>query len=133
MTATSAIKSALADRYEVEREIGAGGMATVYLAHDKKHDRNVAIKILHAELAAVLGVALLTDERFVFYEESLSFATKSVSRANPRAPEGSGGRRVCPRPRCRSETRTSSPALYRLSASRPGASGRRESPGTGPR
>lgn len=41
--------------YIVERELGSGGMATVYLAHDKKHDRKVAIKILHAELAAVLG------------------------------------------------------------------------------
>src|SRR5437588_1108136 len=62
MSATSAIKSALADRYEVEREIGAGGMATVYLAHDKKHDRNVAIKILHAELAAVLGAERFLQE-----------------------------------------------------------------------
>src|SRR5213075_729229 len=41
--------------YTIERELGSGGMATVYLAHDKKHDRKVAIKILHAELAAVLG------------------------------------------------------------------------------
>ena len=41
--------------YTVERELGSGGMATVYLAHDKKHDRKVAIKILHAELAAELG------------------------------------------------------------------------------
>jgi Protein kinase domain. len=41
--------------YTIERELGSGGMATVYLAHDKKHDRKVAIKILHAELAAVIG------------------------------------------------------------------------------
>src|ERR1700704_2277360 len=41
--------------YAIERELGSGGMATVYLAHDKKHDRRVAIKILHAALAAVLG------------------------------------------------------------------------------
>jgi eukaryotic-like serine/threonine-protein kinase len=46
--------------YTVERELGSGGMATVYLAHDKKHDRKVAIKILHAELAAMLG-----PERFL--------------------------------------------------------------------
>jgi serine/threonine protein kinase/Tol biopolymer transport system component len=46
--------------YTVERELGSGGMATVYLAHDKKHDRHVAIKILHAELAAMLG-----PERFL--------------------------------------------------------------------
>src|SRR5579872_4542156 len=52
--------AALADRYTVERELGAGGMATVYLAHDIKHDRRVAIKVLKPELAAVLGA-----ERFV--------------------------------------------------------------------
>ena len=46
--------------YTVERELGSGGMATVYRAHDKKHDRKVAIKILHADLAAVLGA-----ERFL--------------------------------------------------------------------
>ncbi|HEX9754388.1 MAG TPA: protein kinase [Gemmatimonadales bacterium] len=45
----------LADRYVLEREVGRGGMATVYLARDVKHDRQVAIKILHPELAAALG------------------------------------------------------------------------------
>jgi serine/threonine-protein kinase len=51
---------ALADRYRIERELGQGGMATVYLAHDLKHDRKVAIKVLKPELAAVLGA-----ERFL--------------------------------------------------------------------
>src|SRR5438105_4048891 len=51
---------ALADRYAIEREIGAGGMATVYLARDLKHDRHVALKVLDPELAAVMGV-----ERFL--------------------------------------------------------------------
>jgi serine/threonine-protein kinase len=46
--------------YAVERELGSGGMATVYLVHDNKHDRKVAIKILHGDLAAVLGA-----ERFL--------------------------------------------------------------------
>jgi len=46
---------ALADRYRIERELGQGGMATVYLAHDVKHDRRVALKVLKPELAAVLG------------------------------------------------------------------------------
>ena len=46
---------ALADRYRVERELGAGGMATVYLAQDLKHDREVAIKVLQPELGAALG------------------------------------------------------------------------------
>jgi serine/threonine protein kinase/Tol biopolymer transport system component len=46
----------LQDRYRVERELGAGGMATVYLAHDLKHGRRVALKVLHPELGAVLGI-----------------------------------------------------------------------------
>ena len=50
----------LADRYRVERELGAGGMATVYLAEDIKHHRKVAVKVLRAELSAVLG-----GERFL--------------------------------------------------------------------
>ncbi|MEP6472634.1 MAG: protein kinase, partial [Gemmatimonadota bacterium] len=45
----------LADRYRIERELGQGGMATVYLAQDLKHDRKVAIKVLRPELAAVIG------------------------------------------------------------------------------
>jgi len=56
----SRLASALADRYRIERELGQGGMATVYLAEDLKHDRKVAIKVLKPELAAVLGA-----ERFV--------------------------------------------------------------------
>jgi len=48
---------ALGDRYAIERELGQGGMATVYLAEDLKHDRKVAIKVLQPELAAVLGAS----------------------------------------------------------------------------
>jgi serine/threonine-protein kinase len=54
-TALSRLTAALSDRYRVEREVGAGGMALVYLAQDLRHDRPVAIKLLHAELAAVLA------------------------------------------------------------------------------
>ncbi len=54
------LKTALAERYRIERELGAGGMATVYLAEDLKHKRKVALKVLKPELAAVLGA-----ERFV--------------------------------------------------------------------
>jgi serine/threonine-protein kinase len=54
------LSGALADRYRIERELGQGGMATVYLAQDLKHDRKVALKVLKPELAAVLGA-----ERFV--------------------------------------------------------------------
>jgi len=52
----SALNSALAERYSVEREIGRGGMATVFLAHDLRIDRQVALKILHPELAGAIGV-----------------------------------------------------------------------------
>ena len=48
------LNTALADRYRIEREIGSGGMATVYRAHDVRHDRTVALKVLNPELAAVL-------------------------------------------------------------------------------
>src|SRR5690348_5506859 len=56
----AALRSALADRYRIEREIGAGGMATVYLAEDLKHRRKVALKVLRPELGAALGA-----ERFL--------------------------------------------------------------------
>ena len=56
----SQLREALADRYRIDRELGRGGMATVYLAHDLKHDRKVAVKVLRPELAAVLGA-----ERFL--------------------------------------------------------------------
>ena len=56
------IRSALASRYAIERQLGAGGMATVYLARDLKHDRDVALKVLRPELAAVLGAERFTQE-----------------------------------------------------------------------
>jgi len=59
-TTVDRLAAALADRYRIERELGQGGMATVYLAQDLKHDRKVAVKVLKPELAAVLGA-----ERFV--------------------------------------------------------------------
>ncbi len=57
---TARLSTALAGRYKIESRLGEGGMATVYLAKDLKHDRKVAVKVLRAELAAVLGA-----ERFI--------------------------------------------------------------------
>ena len=56
------VRAAFADRYEIEREAGQGGMATVYLARDLKHDRQVAVKVLRPELAAALGGDRFTRE-----------------------------------------------------------------------
>ena len=60
MNDTDRLKTALADRYTIEREVGSGGMATVYLAEDLKHHRKVAVKVLRPDLAATLG-----PERFL--------------------------------------------------------------------
>ena len=58
--ALSRLQAALADHYRIERELGRGGMAIVYLAHDLRHDRPVALKVLHPELAETIGT-----ERFL--------------------------------------------------------------------
>src|SRR3954463_3210171 len=60
MTTENLLAAALADRYRVERELGAGGMATVYLAEDVRHHRKVAIKVVRPELTATLA-----GERFL--------------------------------------------------------------------
>src|SRR5256712_6217653 len=62
MADTARLTAALAGRYAIERELGAGGMATVYLARDLKHDRDVALKVLRPELAAVLGAERFLQE-----------------------------------------------------------------------
>jgi len=56
------LRTAIADRYAIERELGRGGMATVYLARDLKHERRVALKLLHPELAATIGPSRFLQE-----------------------------------------------------------------------
>src|SRR6266480_2624730 len=56
------LSDSLVGRYAIDREIGRGGMATVYLARDVKHDRHVALKVLNPELGAVLGVERFLSE-----------------------------------------------------------------------
>ncbi|WP_411279072.1 protein kinase domain-containing protein [Gemmatimonas sp.] len=62
MTETAPLAAAIADRYTLDRELGRGGMATVYLARDIRHDRLVALKVLHPELGAVLGAERFLSE-----------------------------------------------------------------------
>ena len=62
MDALARLNVSLAGRYVIEREIGRGGMATVYLARDSKHNRHVALKLLNPELGAVLGVERFLSE-----------------------------------------------------------------------
>ncbi len=62
MDAIAQLNTTLAGRYAIERELGQGGMATVYLAHDIKHKRRVALKVLKPELGAVLGVERFLSE-----------------------------------------------------------------------
>ena len=58
--AQQALRAALGASYALDRELGRGGMATIYLAHDVRHRRSVAVKVLHPELSALLG-----PERFL--------------------------------------------------------------------
>ena len=62
MSAADRLANALTDRYRIERELGQGGMATVYLAQDLRHDRRVALKVLRPDLAAVIGAERFLQE-----------------------------------------------------------------------
>ena len=66
------LNAALEGRYAIERELGEGGMATVYLADDLKHNRKVALKVLKPELAAVVGCLALLGRRLGAAERFLA-------------------------------------------------------------
>ena len=71
----AAFDRAISDRYRMEHEIGRGGMATVYVADDLKHRRKVAIKVMHAELAAVVDhLHRIQDEYLRYGREYLGWA-----------------------------------------------------------
>jgi tRNA A-37 threonylcarbamoyl transferase component Bud32/tetratricopeptide (TPR) repeat protein len=84
------INAALADRYTIERQIGRGGMATVYLARDRKHDRPVAIKVLRPELSAAIGADRFQREITLAtrlqHPHILSIYDSGVVDATPTAP-----------------------------------------------
>lgn len=120
------LTAALAERYTIERELGRGGMATVYLAEKREHARQVAIKVLHAELAASMGaerflpeigiVARLSHqgvleaiqyfERAIAEDPQYALAYTGLSDAATRTPEGWSG---AGRARRRLPARTTSP------------------------
>ncbi len=66
------LRAALSDRYEIERELGEGGMATVYLAKDVRHERRVALKVLRPELAATIGPERFLQEVRVILQKAFA-------------------------------------------------------------
>jgi hypothetical protein len=104
----AALNSALAGRYAIEREVGAGGMATVYLARDLRHDRYVALKLLNPELGAVLGVERFLSEIKVTANLQHPNLLPLFDRPTPR-----GRRGVRAAPRESSDTRYGPRARFR--------------------
>ena len=80
------LRDGLAGRYEIEREIGRGGMATVYRARDIHHDRPVALKVLHPELAESLGAldVTLSPEEIARIEEAVPASAVAGTRYDER-------------------------------------------------
>ena len=92
------LRASLADRYRIERELGRGGMATVFLAHDLRHDRPVALKVLHPELASRSRPRALPPR-----DPALppGCSTRTSSRSTIRATPMAGSGSPCPTSRAR--------------------------------
>ncbi len=93
------LRASLADRYRIERELGQGGMATVYIAHDLKHDRKVAIKVLRPELAAALGPERFLREIATRANSAIPTSCRCTIRASCRT-SVRATQRVAPGTRC---------------------------------
>ncbi len=133
VTTPGAPHRALADRYRIERELGQGGMATVYLAHDLKHNRQVAIKVLRPELAAALGadrflreiettanlqhphILPLFDSRLRLTASSTMSCPSSTARPSAPASRAPG--------HCRSPRRSATPTRSPMPSPRPTSAG----------
>src|SRR6266540_1924873 len=88
MSILDKLRTSLSDRYRIERQIGVGGMATVYLARDLRHDRPVALKLLSPELGAVLGPERFLSE--IRVTAKLQHPNLLPLRRNRKAEEDSG-------------------------------------------
>jgi serine/threonine protein kinase len=75
------LEKALAGRYTFERELGRGGMATVYLAQDLRHDRPVALKVLHPELSMALGAERFSGRSGWRRDSSIPTSSRCTTRA----------------------------------------------------
>ena len=106
----SVLREALADRYSVERELGEGGMAIVYLAQDLKHNRQVAIKVFRPEVAAQMG-----EERFLLEIETAA----SLSHPHILTVHDSGAAEGTKRPAARSSTKSLATPAERASTKSP--------------
>ena len=79
------LRAALAGRYAIERKLGQGGMATVYLAHDLRHEREVAVKVMRPELASTMGADRFLREIQLVASLSIPTSCPSSIRARRRA------------------------------------------------
>ena len=113
------LNTALSGRYHIESELGEGGMATVYLADDIKHERKVALKLLKPELAALVGA-----ERFL--AEIKTTANLQVPAPDLRSPARGSCRTEC---RARVLSRSTCPRPPRSQPARSRSRRRRDGPG----